>query len=333
MLLLNWKAALATALCASRLGVAQVAPATVLEVQAENFVAYVGDVSDVLKFATDPGVTTVSAIGPRNLGTTLSFADIVAVNGKPAKGTVIINARAINLSAAPTLGQAIADTSRGGSSNYALELQQADGTPVGNIYASGFSGGAPPPGAPLAVAGSNNAVVGGTGAFVGVRGQLGGGQGTSIRVASITEDPGNRRTNGGGRLMVVVTLIPMSRPEIGATAAGPAIFHADFSPVTAAKPAKSGEVLIVRASGLGPTRPGVDPGKPFPTDTPQDVNSPVDVRVNGNPVDVIAKIGWPGMLDTYRVDFRVPDGIAAGTAAIQLTAAWIAGPSVNIPTQ
>ena len=86
MLLLNWKTALTTVLCASRLGVAQVAPATVLEVQAENFVAYVGDVSDVLKFATDPGVTTASAIGPRNLGTTLSFADIVAVNGKPAKG-------------------------------------------------------------------------------------------------------------------------------------------------------------------------------------------------------------------------------------------------------
>ena len=333
MLLLNWKTALTTVLCASRLGVAQVAPATVLEVQAENFVAYVGDVSDVLKFATDPGVTTVSAIGPRNLGTTLSFADIVAVNGKPAKGTVIINARAINLSATPTLGQAIADTARGGSSNYALEIQQADGTPVGNIYASGFSGGAPPPGAPLAVAGSNNAVVGGTGAFVGVRGQLGGGQGTSIRIASITEDPANRRTNGGGRLTVVVTLIPMSRPEIVTTASGPAIFHADFSPVTAAKPAKAGEVLLARATGLGPTRPGVDPGKPFPTGAPQDVNSPIEVTVNGNSVDVINKVGWPGMLDTYRVDFRVPDGVAAGTAAIQLTAAWIAGPSANIPTQ
>src|SRR6266481_524669 len=226
MLLLNWKTALTTVLCASRLGVAQVAPATVLEVQAENFVSYIGDVSDVLKFATESGMTTVSAIGPRNLGTSLAIADIVAVNGRPSKGTVIINARTINLSAAPTPGQAISDTGRGGSSNYALEIQQADGAPVGNIYASGFSGGAAPPGAPLAVAGSNNAVVGGTGAFVGVRGQLGGGQGTSIRLASITEDPTNRRTNGGGRLAVVVTLIPMSRPEIGATASGPAIFHA-----------------------------------------------------------------------------------------------------------
>src|SRR5260370_38471250 len=125
MLLLNWKTALTTALCASRLGMAQVAPPTVLEVQAENFVAYVGDVSDVLKFATDPGVTTVSAIGPRNLGTTLSFADIVAGHGKPAKGTVIINARPINLTAAPPLGQAMAATARGGPSNYSSEIQQS----------------------------------------------------------------------------------------------------------------------------------------------------------------------------------------------------------------
>jgi uncharacterized protein (TIGR03437 family) len=119
-------------------------------------------------------------------------------------------------------------------------------------------------------------------------------------------------------LTVVVTLIPMSRPEIV---------------TTAAEPAKAGEVLMVRATGLGPTRPGVDPGKPFPTGAPQDVNSPVEVTVSGSSVDVINKVGWPGMLDTYRVDFRAPDGIAAGTAAIQLTAAWIAGPSVNIPTQ
>jgi len=35
-------------------------PATVLEVQAENVVSYVGEVSDVSKFATEPGVTSVS---------------------------------------------------------------------------------------------------------------------------------------------------------------------------------------------------------------------------------------------------------------------------------
>jgi uncharacterized protein (TIGR03437 family) len=149
----------------------------------------------------------------------------------------------------------------------------------------------------------------------------------------MSEDPANRRKNGGGKQRWVLHVVPMFQPQIVASGSGPAVFHADFSPVTAARPAKAGEVLIVRATGLGPTRPGIDPSQPFPLDAPQEVNSPVDVTVNGHAADVINKIGWPGMVDTYRLDFRVPDGIATGTAAIQLTAAWIAGSPVNIPIQ
>jgi hypothetical protein len=48
---------------------------------------------------------------------------------------------------------------------------------------------------------------------------------------------------------------------------------------------------------------------------------------------VVNSIGWTGLLDTYRVDFRVLDGTTAGMATIQLSAAWIVGPSVNIPIQ
>ena len=153
------------------------------------------------------------------------------------------------------------------------------------------------------------------------------------RQASITEDPANRRRNGGGKSRFVLHMIPMTRPEIVTMAAGPAVFHADFSPVTAAKPAAACEVLITRATGLGPTVPGVDPGQPFPPDALQQVNSPVAVSVNGKPADVINTIGWPGQVDTYRVDFRVPESATAGTAEVQLTVAWIPGSSVNIPIQ
>ena len=128
-------------------------------------------------------------------------------------------------------------------------------------------------------------------------------------------------------------MIPMSVPQIVTTAGGPAVFHSDFSPVTAAKPAKAGEVLIVEATGLGPTVPGVDPGQPFPTDALFQVNSPLDVTVNGRPAEVINNTGWPGLVDTYRIDFRVPDGTTAGMAPIQITAAWIAGPALRIAIQ
>src|SRR5438034_7685729 len=46
----------------------------------------------------------------------------------------------------------------------------------------------------------------------------------------------------------------------------------------AAQPARVGETLVVTATGLGPTRPGVNPGTVFADNPPQEVNSPVEVR-------------------------------------------------------
>jgi len=128
----------------------------------------------------------------------------------------------------------------------------------------------------------------------------------------------------------------MEQPQVVTTSSGLAAFHGDFSPVTAAKPAKAGEVLITMATGLGPTRPGVDPGQPFPpypANPLQLINSPVAATVNGQAAAVINAVGWPGLVDTYRVDVQVPGGITTGLAAIQLSVAWIEGPSANIPIQ
>jgi len=126
----------------------------------------------------------------------------------------------------------------------------------------------------------------------------------------------------------------MARPEIFNTSNGPAVVHAiDFSPVTAAKPAHAGELLTVIASGLGPTRPGVDPGQPFPVSPLQTVNSPVEANVNGSPAEVLYAGGYPGAVDRYQVNMRVPDGTAPGMATLQLTAGYIPGPLVNIPVQ
>jgi uncharacterized protein (TIGR03437 family) len=65
----------------------------------------------------------------------------------------------------------------------------------------------------------------------------------------------------------------------------------------------------------------------------QVVNSPVQVLVNENPGDVLYAGGYPGAVDGYQVNFRVPDGVTPGEASIQLFSAWIGGPSVNIPVQ
>jgi len=97
--------------------------------------------------------------------------------------------------------------------------------------------------------------------------------------ACAVEDLANRRLNAvPGVFHVLLVLYPMTRPEVILTTAGPSIFHAHFSPVSADKPEGAGEVLIAAVRGLDPTRPGLDPSQPFPPyeeDEFCEVNSPV----------------------------------------------------------
>lgn len=302
---------------------------TTLVIDLQNVVTYLADVSDPSKNATNPNLTPSAS--PINFGMATQIGDIVAVNGQPAKGTFVGRARGIQASPAPNPGGAVADITRTALREDVFEILMSDGTPVGTIMSFGFAGGPAPPGVPSAERG-NFAIVGGTGAFFGAHGTVSG-TGGNARSASITEDPANRRRNGGGNFTMIVHLIPMNVPQIVSTPNGPAVAHSDFTPVTTAKPATAGEVLIAMATGLGPTRPGVDYGQPFPTDPLQPINSPVSVNVNQQSTDVINAIGWPGLVDTYRVDFRVPVGITTGQASLQLSSAWISGPTVNVPIQ
>src|ERR1700675_814051 len=131
--------ALAAALWAavfSPLSLAQVPPPTILEIDIENFVAYYDDIPDVSKRATDPNATT-PVLG-RNFAPSVLIGDIVAVNGQPAKGTFVYRTLTLNLRAAPTAGQAIADIVRSNVNNQAFEILKSDGTPIGTIMTVGL---------------------------------------------------------------------------------------------------------------------------------------------------------------------------------------------------
>ena len=313
-------------------------PSTVLQIDVENFVRYVEDISDPSKFATNPNVTPASV--PKNFGAFIAIADIVAVNGQPAKGTFSTRGRVVNLRPAPNPGEAIADTNRNVEEDMRFEILNVDGTAVGTIVGLEVGGGPPPPGAPLAVTQGNNALVGGTGAFFGARGFFGQAvtsQSVPSRMASMAEDPANRRRNGGGKARMVLQVIPMELPQIVVNAGFPQIplvMHlGDSSLLTAYNPASAAETLRLLATGLGPTKPGVDPGQPFPASPVAAVNSPVTVTVNGKSATVVAAAGVPGAVGRYYVDFQVPSDTAKGYASIQVSAAWIQGSAVGIPIQ
>jgi len=311
--------------------------ATTLLIELQNVVEYQADTTDLSKFGTNPNVTTggfTTTAGCLS-HSIVGLGDIVSVNGQPAKGTYISRAVAVCVSPTPIPGQPIADTSWNSIRYETFEILQSDGTPVGTIMTCGLNNGAPsPPGPPAGT--QNLAITGGTGAFFGARGQKGNGNAglsgvVSTRSASIVEDPANRRQNGGGHIRSVLYLVPMSQPQIATTAGGPAVTHSsDFSLVSASKPAAAGEILSLFATGLGPTLPGVAPGAPFPSSPLAAVNSPVTVTVSGKPAQVLGAAGYPGAVDGYQVNFRVPPDTGAGTATLQINSAWIPGAPVTI---
>jgi uncharacterized protein (TIGR03437 family) len=55
--------------------------------------------------------------------------------------------------------------------------------------------------------------------------------------------------------------------------------------------------------------------------------------VNGKDAEVLGAVGYPGVVNGYQVNFRMPSDAAKGMATIQVSAAWIAGAPVNIAVQ
>ncbi len=178
----------------------------ILEVEVENITTYIGDTSDYSKLATDPKLTSVQ---PKAFSNLYGIGDIVAVNGKPARGTFSVFA-ALNLLAPVELpGIAISDTFRGGLAMATWEILNPDLSPRGTVMAMGLAGGPAPPGSgSYALRFGNMAITGGTGEFIGAKGVMG--ETTNplehFRFASTSEDPSVRRKLGGGKLSFVLSM-------------------------------------------------------------------------------------------------------------------------------
>jgi len=211
----------------------------VLEIEVANRAFYVADTPDISKFATVPN--PVAPLGPgHTFATVLGIGDIVAVNGKPAKGTYLTSFVVLNMSPGAQPGQAIGDATRANFGRVWLEIQKMDATLVGTITIDLAAGGPPPPGAPSDAAGSG-VVTGGTGAFLGARGQQSGINEIFGRAASITEDPSDRRFFVGGKGKLIVQLIQIEGIKVDD------LLDTTLSPSTTNQPAR---LLLSRELGV-----------------------------------------------------------------------------------
>jgi hypothetical protein len=132
------------------------------------------------------------------LTTGIGIADIVSVNGQPAKGAGIEVVNGALLGPAILPGRAIADFA-GGPTNTSWELtfMNLDDTLIGTLQIEGHGNGRRPPDAPKEITGSAYTVTAGTGAFFGVRGYFQPVQDTvsGERRTTVCEDPAYRRVN------------------------------------------------------------------------------------------------------------------------------------------
>jgi uncharacterized protein (TIGR03437 family) len=101
--------------------------------------------------------------------------------------------------------------------------------------------------------------------------------------------------------------------------------------VSASHPGCRGEILMVKAAGLGATSPDVAAGQPFPADPLAPVVCRVGVRLNGERAETVNAIGWPHEVDAYRVDFRVPQRMTPGIVKLELSVREVSAPAIDLP--
>ena len=228
------------------------------------------------------------------------IADVVSINARPARGTHVSHGLSIRTTNS--------DFPRNNLHYFVLDIQTPEGGQIGSLFGTllGSGGAAPgaPPGAGLW------AVHGGSGAYIGIRGQGSNVGGSNFHQTTMKEDTAARRTNSSGQIKLDFCLSGVNVSEIQAA------YHlADGTPVTSSNPARAGEVLILQVKAGWPVSPPLEPGQTFAKDPLQIIACPVEATVNDLPAEVFNAIGWPGTRDRYRVDVRLP---ATGTAEATL---------------
>lgn len=307
------------------LALAQVAPEVTTTVQLENFVFYKDETGDATKLGSLPGPVPIDPQIGWPFRRYAIVADVVAVGGRPAAGTFLAQGVALNTSnaAEPRPNFLIADLPRNQMHNMILEIMTPEKAQVGALYGFWMGAGGSAPGAPTG--GGVLAILGGTGAYVGVHGQGANVAASNLRQASMLEDTSRRRVNGGGRMTLGINLSGTALAEVTSVA------HADFTPVTASSPARSGEVLILQVKAGWPVQPPLQAGQVFSGENFSQVTIPVAATMNDITVEILNTIGWPGSNDRYRVDLRVPGGVGPGTVRLQVSGGYLPGVAFNVP--
>jgi uncharacterized protein (TIGR03437 family) len=98
-------------------------------------------------------------------------------------------------------------------------------------------------------------------------------------------------------------------------------------PTLATAAAKPGEVLILWATGFGPTNPPAPPGVPVPADKTYSTSTPPTVTINNVSATVYGAALASGYAGLYQVAIQVPESLTDGDWPIIATIGGVSSPT------
>jgi uncharacterized protein (TIGR03437 family) len=98
-----------------------------------------------------------------------------------------------------------------------------------------------------------------------------------------------------------------------------AVVHEDGSAVSVNAPAKRGELLTMFGTGFGPTDRVRPFGFPLPADSTYSIVDAVSIQAGDATFGAERAFGAPGRVGVDAVQFRLPDGIAAGAVQLRVS--------------
>ena len=93
--------------------------------------------------------------------------------------------------------------------------------------------------------------------------------------------------------------------------------HADFSLITPQSPARPGEIVLLFASGLGPTSPPIVAGTPAPVN-PFSVTSSIVVKISARQAEVQYQGLAPTLGGLYQLNVKIPSETLPGDAFVEI---------------
>jgi uncharacterized protein (TIGR03437 family) len=153
----------------------------------------------------------------------------------------------------------------------------------------------------------------------------------SVIVPYATEAGGNdflaqvQVTNNHSASNPVTVFIADDSPGVFSTPPGGvgagAVLHADYSVVSAAKPATRFETLLVYVTGLGDVTPAVTEGNPAPSNPLSYTTNTFNVYIDTEPATVTFSGLAPGLAGVYQLNVVVPAAAGSGDVYLDVESA------------